>query len=66
MEFFKSAITFEIIREETKKDHLLQQVVMGRLKDGWRENDFVSELATFAKKKLELTLEKGVVLWAGG
>ena len=62
MEFFKSAITFEIIREETKKDRLLQQVV-GRLKDGWREDDFVSELATFAKKKLELTLEKGVVLW---
>ena len=63
MEFLSEApLTFADIKKETEKDDLLKKVVQ-RLQSGWRPSDLCSELAAFAKKRSELTIEHGAVLW---
>ncbi len=55
-------ITFSDLRRETAMDPILS-LVLQRLKEKWIDVDFVSELAPFAKRKLELSIDQNVLLW---
>ena len=60
--FSELPITFKEIRAETLKDRLLSSVI-DRLKNGWKPSNSCSDLAPFSKKRLEMTIEKDVILW---
>lgn len=63
MELFSEApLTVKEISAETKKDTVLNSVI-NRLQSGWRHSDSCSELATYFRKKLELSIQNGVLLW---
>ncbi len=50
------------IAKETAKDAVLSKVIEG-LRQGWSAVSMLPEIQAFEKKKLELTLERGVLLW---
>lgn len=60
-EFLESTVTAAAVRDETRKDPLLSRVV-DRLKSGWQLQDPNTELSTFYKKRLELSLEARIIL----
>ena len=62
VEFFEASITVEDVRRETRLDPILS-TVYGRLKDGWKPEDSASELMTFYRKRTELALCEGLILW---
>ncbi len=63
MEFLSEGpVTFQDIRKETEKDVVLKRVIH-RLQNGWNSEDSCSELAPYSKKKTELIIESGAILW---
>ena len=65
MEFFESGqtlITFKDLQRETALDPILS-LVLQRLRTKWIDVDFVSELAPFARRKLELSIDQDLLLW---
>ncbi|XP_046443918.1 uncharacterized protein K02A2.6-like [Daphnia pulex] len=62
-ELFGTALVTKDVRESTELDPVLQEVST-RLRDGWRFSDKVSStLATFYRKRTELSIKDGLILW---
>jgi len=62
VEFFEASVTIAEIREASKRDPLLS-IVINRLLNGWELSDPSSNLVSFYRKRLELSLADGVILW---
>lgn len=62
MEFLQSTtVTFADVQRATRSDSVLA-AVMDRLRKGWKDADFSTELAPFAKRRLELSIEQDTLL----
>ena len=60
--FFKTCVTVENVRQETNSDPILSLVVK-RLKNGWQPEDGGSEIGPFYRRRAELSLSDNVILW---
>ena len=61
-EFFSATISAEDVKRETEKDPELV-TVRSRLQTGWRPEDSTTVLATYYRKRLELSIEDGIIVW---
>lgn len=61
-EFFDAGVTEADVCQATRQDPMLKEV-FERLKFGWKAEDSSSHLAEFFRKRLELSIEGGLILW---
>lgn len=57
-------LTEELIRNQTSKDKVLSKV-LNCIKTGWRNLNFDQEMQHFYRKRDELSVENGILMWQG-